>query len=143
MTYSDLKYVRECLDTLMDELKEVRHDLEQGWDTLLEEIKGICCDLDKGLQDLRPKEDNEPQTDPGKRRSYYPELGDILENISGGRYCVTGVSLDSAVLCNIANGWTMTVHDLGIYDNGKVDWSHSTGGYFDAALLDRIRRERL
>ena len=138
MTYNDLKFLKHSLDTLVEEIKSIRSDLDEGWDTLLEEIKGISSDLDRGLQDLRPKEQ-----DPGKRRSYYPELGDILENISGGSYVVTGVSLDSAVLCNIANGWTMTVHDLGIYDNGKVDWSHSTGGYFDAVLLDKVRRERL
>ena len=137
MTYDDLKCMKERLDNLVDELKMIRSDLDQSWENLLAGLEDISSDLDKGLQDLRP------QTDPGKRRSYYPELGDILENISGGSYCVTGVSLDSAVLCNIASGWTMTVHDLGIYDNGKVDWSHSTGGYFDAVLLDKIRRERL
>lgn len=131
MTEKDYKDIMGRLDASYNELR-----------VLAEEIRALRGSLEDAF-DTSQAVVQDTQTDPGKRRSYYPELGDILENISGGSYCVTGVSLDSAVLCNIANGWTMTVHDLGIYDNGKVDWSHSTGGYFDAVLLDRVRRERL
>lgn len=137
MTYNDLKNMKERLDNLEDELKLIRSDLEQSWENLLAGVKDIVSDLEKGLRDLRPQDDQ------GKRRSLYPELGDILKHISGGSYCVTGVSLDSAVLCSLVTGWTMTVHDLGIYDSGEVDWSHSTGGHFDLQLLKKIVEERL
>lgn len=123
------KYYKDIMGRLDASYNELR--------VLAEEIRALRGSLEDAFDTAQTA------ADAGERHSYYPELGDIIENISGGSYCVTGVSLDSAVLCSITSGWTMTVHDLGIYDNGKVDWSHSTGGYFDAVLLDKIRWEML
>lgn len=126
MTEKDYKDIMGRLDASYNELR-----------VLAEEIRALSGSLEDAF------DTSQAAAEAGERRSLYPELGDILTNISGGEYCVTGISLDTAILCSLASGWTMTVHDLGIYDNGRVDWSHSTGGHFDNVLWDRVKKDRL
>lgn len=112
----------------IDDLKELADIL----DTALEKIRIMIEDFEE------PDAGTKEQQDHGKRRRYYPELGEIIEHTAGGKYCVTGVSLCSCQVCNMESGWTCDVHELGIYEDGKCDWSYSTGGYFDPALLRKV-----
>ena len=149
--YNNLSEVSDILDTLVQELKDVSDDLSAVQKSLNDVKKDL---LDNALTDFQPLpeavvkayvnkkfgtgyvdtdtvRDAVKAPDPGDRKSLYPELGDIYEACSGGKYVVTGVSLDSAVLKSLGTGWTMTVHDLGVYQDGRIDWSHSTNGHFE------------
>ena len=35
-----------------------------------------------------------------------------------------------AVMQNLASGWTFKAHNVGLYDDGEIDWDFSTGGCF-------------
>lgn len=112
----------------VDDLKELADKL----DAALEKIYQMIGDAEEADAGMKERQDH------GKRRRYYPELGDIIENTAGGKYCVTAISICSCQVCNIKSGWTCDVHELGIYEDGKCDWSYSTGGYFDPALLRKV-----
>lgn len=113
-TIDDLKELADKLDAVRKQIHEMIGDAEE---------------FDAGAKE---------QQDHGKRRRYYPALGEIIENAAGGKYCVTGVGMCFCQVCNIKTGWTCTVHELGIYEDGKCDWSYSTDGYFDPALLRKV-----
>ena len=68
-----------------------------------------------------------------KRENFDPYPGRIYENNGGGQFiCIVGGDdINSAIMKNISSGWTFTAHGIGIYENGTIDWNHSTGGYFD------------
>ena len=67
------------------------------------------------------------------REPFDPYPGRIYENEGGGQFIciVSGDDINSAIMKNISSGWTFTAHGIGVYENGKIDWNHSTGGYFD------------
>lgn len=148
--HDQLSTVCSMLDSLVQELEDVSDDLCTAQKSLQDAKKDL---LDWALSDFQPLDEDVKAAlnkkfgtgyvdtdtvrdavkapDPGERKSLYPELGDIYEACSGGEYVVTGVSLDSAVLKSLGTGWTMTVHDLGVYKDGRIDWSHSTNGHFE------------
>lgn len=134
--HNNLSAVCSMLDSLVQELEDVSVDLSAAQKSLHDVKKDL---LDWALSDFQPLPEDVKASvkapDPGERKSLYPELGDIYEACSGGEYVVTGVSLDSAVLKSLGTGWTMTVHDLGVYKDGRIDWSHSTNGHFEAPPL--------
>jgi len=37
----------------------------------------------------------------------------------------------SLILRNEQTGWTITAHNVTLYADKSIEWSHSTGGYFD------------
>lgn len=149
--HNNLSAVCSMLDSLVQKLEDVVDDLSAAQKSLHDVKKDL---LDCALSDFQPLpedvkaavnqkfgtgyvdtdtvRDAVKAPDPGERKSLYPELGDIYEACSGGVYVVTGVSLDSAMLKSLGTGWTMTVHDLGVYQDGRIDWSHSTNGHFEA-----------
>lgn len=67
------------------------------------------------------------------RKPYTPEVGRVYENEGGGFYrCLnrgTGRSQYSATMVSV-KGWMFIAHGLGIYEDGKIDWTYSTGGIF-------------
>lgn len=64
------------------------------------------------------------------RKPFFPEEHEVYENEGGGEYrCIEGGDT-TAVFRNIRSGWTFVAHNVGIYEDGKIDWSHSTGGRF-------------
>lgn len=127
--HDQLSAVCTMIDSLALDLEVIRENLGDAQRSLNKAKKDL---LDWALSDFQPLPEDVKAPDPGERKSLYPELGDIYEACSGGEYVVTGVSLDSAMLKSLSTGWTMTVHDLGVYKDGRIDWSHSTNGHFEA-----------
>ena len=33
-------------------------------------------------------------------------------------------------MINEKSGWTITVHNVRMYDDGSIEWDYSTGGHF-------------
>ena len=66
------------------------------------------------------------------RESFEPYPGRIYTNHGGGRFLCIGGGEESfsSVMKNIASGWTLEAHNIGIYDDGTIDWDYSTGGFF-------------
>ena len=133
----DLEFIRENLGDAQRSLNKAKKDLLDwalsDFQPLPEDVRtAVNQKFGTGYVDTDTVRDAVKAPDPGERKSLYPELGDIYEACSGGEYVVTGVSLDSAVLKSLGTGWTMTVHDLGVYQDGRIDWSHSTNGHFEA-----------
>lgn len=66
------------------------------------------------------------------RESFEPYPGRIYTNHGGGRFlCIAGGDDPfSSVMKNIASGWTLEAHNIGIYEDGTIDWDYSTGGFF-------------
>lgn len=44
--------------------------------------------------------------------------------------CIHVNSDGTALMANIASGWTCLVHDILRYPDGQIEWGYSTGGYF-------------
>ena len=45
----------------------------------------------------------------------------------------------TAVMQNVASGWTFKAHGVAQYDDGKIDWDFSTGGRWeDTVCPDHI-----
>lgn len=68
------------------------------------------------------------------RKPFTPKSGEWYENAGGGRYqCVCGRSGVGPFLASMrsAGGWRFVAHGIGIYEDGKIDWDFSTGGYFE------------
>lgn len=146
--YNNLSAASDMLDTLVQELEDAADDLSAAQKSLHDVKKDL---LDWALSDFQPLpedvkaavnkkfgtgyvdtvRDAVKAPDPGERKSLYPQVGDIYEACCGVKYVVTGVNLDTARLKSLSTGWTMTVHDLGVYQDGRIDWSHSTNGHFD------------
>lgn len=58
--------------------------------------------------------------------------GEIYENAGGGVYLAETTG-NPAVLLNTKSGWRFTAYGIGIYEDGKIDWDHSSDGLFDDA----------
>lgn len=69
------------------------------------------------------------------RQRFTPERGRVYENQGGGTYrCLQAggfLPARAAVMQNVASGWTLTAHDCGIYEDGRMDWDFSTDGRFE------------
>ena len=61
-----------------------------------------------------------------------PVIGEIYENNGGGSYKCIGYEPDNGepIMENINTSWTLVAHAVKQYPDGKIDWGHSTGGYF-------------
>lgn len=64
------------------------------------------------------------------RRRFQPEVGEIYENEGGGRFECISAGPFTAIMRNEASDWTVVAHGLGIYQDGRIDWDYSTGGFF-------------
>lgn len=59
-----------------------------------------------------------------------PKVNKIYENRNGFLYRCVEVLEDCAVFVCVTSGWTMRVHNVRLYDNGKINWDWSEGGHF-------------
>ena len=80
-----------------------------------------------------------------RAKSYMPETGKVYENRGGGFYrCMSagyedhtpffhggGSSRTCAEMQNVKSGWTFIAKGIIQYTNGKIEWDHSVGGYFE------------
>lgn len=66
------------------------------------------------------------------RQKFIPKYGQVYQNAGGGTYKCVGAYDDnySAKFQNVASGWTLHAHGVGIYEDGSIDWDYSTGGHF-------------
>ena len=68
------------------------------------------------------------------RQRFTPEGGREYENQGGGTYrCLMRggrIPEHAAVMMNTSSSWTFIAHDCGIYEDGRIDWDYSTGGFF-------------
>ena len=63
------------------------------------------------------------------RRRYSIKKNEVVLNRNGWFFiCVKEGK--NPTLMNVRTGWEMVVHGLGIYDDGKIDWDFSTGGFW-------------
>ena len=64
---------------------------------------------------------------------FIPETGVIYANAGGGNFrCLRGGGYTAtALMQNIASGWTCVAHGIVRYEDGTIEWDYSTGGYFD------------
>lgn len=59
------------------------------------------------------------------------QKGNIYENKGGGRFlCLESTERGITTLRNIASSWTLRAHCVTKYDDGKIEWDFSSGGYF-------------
>lgn len=66
-----------------------------------------------------------------KREKFTPKEDKVYTNHGGGVFrCMSALANGIAVMQNINSGWTFTAEGCGIYEDGTIDWDHSTGGYF-------------
>ena len=63
------------------------------------------------------------------RRTYAPEYGRTYINEGGGEYrCISQInSYETAWFQNVASGWVLIAHMIGIYEDGTIDWDYSNG----------------
>lgn len=60
------------------------------------------------------------------------EVGTTYLNHGGGKYrCLFSDGKTTAVVRNVASGWTCEVHGTVIYDDGTIEWDYSKGGHFE------------
>ena len=66
------------------------------------------------------------------RTKFIPKIKVIYVNAGGGKYKCLSVYDDdySAIMQNVASGWTFVAHGIGRYEDGSIDWDFSTGGHF-------------
>lgn len=65
------------------------------------------------------------------RERYVPKVGRVYRNQGGGEYRCTGTMPDgSARFMNMASGWILNAHGIGMYEDGSIDWDYSTDGHF-------------
>lgn len=65
-----------------------------------------------------------------------PEEGVIYENRNGWRYlCVAAPgpqdTSDAATLQRVTDGWTLKVHNVYLYPDGRIEWDFSTDGHWE------------
>lgn len=67
-----------------------------------------------------------------ERRAFCPKPGHVylLAPDAAPYECLASDIKSNAVLRHINTGWTMLVHGVGIYSNGRIDWAYSTDGHF-------------
>ena len=72
------------------------------------------------------------------RKRFTPKTGEIYENEGGGIFkCLTGrtgVAPAHAKMQNVKSGWTFIAHEVGIYEDGRIDWDYSTDGCFEEVV---------
>ena len=67
-----------------------------------------------------------------ERKRFSPTTGTHYMNCNGLEYVCLYVSVDgSALMQAVKSKWTFTAIDIGMYNDGTIDWAYSRGGYFD------------
>lgn len=63
------------------------------------------------------------------RKPFIPEYGQIYEHINGVHYeCIDfAPSEKRARFRNVKTLWMKIGHNIGIYEDGRIDWEYSTG----------------
>lgn len=65
------------------------------------------------------------------RTKFNPEVGETYKNHGGSEYrCISSDGEHNAIMQNTSSRWTFIAKGCGIYEDGTIDWDHSTGGYF-------------
>lgn len=75
-----------------------------------------------------------------------PKRGKIYKNKGGGEFLCIQEADGSAVMQNIASGWTFKANGVVQYEDGTVEWDYSTEGHFErlvkqCRLCDRVINE--
>ncbi len=66
-------------------------------------------------------------------QKFTPQAGQIYQNINGNFYlCLDAgnYSPHRALMQSPGSLWTFTAVDCRLYEDGKIDWAYSTGGFF-------------
>ena len=63
------------------------------------------------------------------RRKYSIKKNEVVQH-KNGWYFICIEDGKNPTLMNVNTGWEMVVHGLGQYDDGKIDWDFSTGGFW-------------
>ena len=78
-------------------------------------------------------------------KSFKPEVGQVYENRGGGYFKCIGEAYEDdtpffhgggnsrycAEMQSTRSGWTFLAKGIIQYADGKIEWDHSVGGYFD------------
>ena len=78
------------------------------------------------------------------RRKYSIKKNEVVQH-KNGWYFICIEDGKNPTLMNVKTGWEMVVHGLGKYDDGKIDWDFSTGGYWsymgeDPEYIDAVKK---
>ena len=65
-------------------------------------------------------------------RKFTPKAGEIYQNTNGSSYlCLNAMApFERATMQHTESLWTFTAIDCRIYEDGKIDWTQSIGGFF-------------
>ena len=68
-----------------------------------------------------------------KPKRFSPEVGQCYRNNGWGCYeCTYNINSGKiAGFRNIHTGWTLSAHNVYIYDNGCIEWDYSTNGHWE------------
>lgn len=76
----------------------------------------------------------EQPLDHNSRKPFRPRL-EGMYRLAGTRSIYECTAIDdvyhTCTMRNIDTGWACDAHDIGIYNNYSIDWSHSTNGHFE------------
>lgn len=78
-------------------------------------------------------------------KPFTPVKGTVYENACGGKYlCRSGYQDPDwgpcAWMVNIKSGWSFTAKNIVQYENGTIEWGHSTDGHF-LPIDDDLQKE--
>ena len=62
--------------------------------------------------------------------NFIPTPGAVYHNAGGGDFLCIFVQDNRPFFVNVKSGWTFEAHCVNLYENGSIDWNHSTGGHF-------------
>lgn len=66
-------------------------------------------------------------------QKFTPQAGQTYQNISGLSYlCLDAGDYlpHKALMQSPKSPWTFTAADCRLYEDGRIDWAYSTGGFF-------------
>lgn len=68
-----------------------------------------------------------------KQKEFTPQAGQTYQNINENFYlCLDAGNClpHKALMQNPKSLWTFTAVDCRLYEDGRIDWAYSTGGFF-------------
>ena len=75
------------------------------------------------MRTMKTKQRQNPQR-------FTPVVGEVYENVGGGRYICRSSRDNNGRMQNILSGWDCACHNIVRYDDGTIEWDYSTGGQF-------------
>ena len=64
-------------------------------------------------------------------KNFTPEVGEVYQNTNGSSYlCLIAEYPFRATMRHTKSFWTFTAIGCRIYEDGKIDWTQSIGGFF-------------